>query len=406
MKQKNIEEWLKEHAGLFDPVVPFKNSDKLLMMDFTAANTELTEAILADTNLFIQYINRKLDSACATYGIGGYNEHRTVYSRSKLFGPSPAAGTTVAGTAKASASGGWEGKEDLSSVEEETVGYRYADPTFYGMLQEYVLKHRNAPTEAEAILWEALKTKQLKNYKFRRQHIIDKYIADFVCLKKKLVVEVDGLIHQLPENKESDEQRTARLNSAGFRVIRFTNSDVINNPEKVLHAILTALENESEAILHPGLSSPTGGQGAEPRRLHLGIDIWGKPYTRVMAPLDGIVHSFAFNNAYGDYGATIILTHNLEGSTFYTLYGHLSLNSIKNMQEGDVVRKGDVFCEFGIPFENGQWPPHLHFQIIRDMQGMKGDYPGVCRFSERESYLANCPDADLILKMMTFALKD
>ncbi|MBO9684502.1 MAG: peptidoglycan DD-metalloendopeptidase family protein, partial [Flavisolibacter sp.] len=145
--------------------------------------------------------------------------------------------------------------------------------------------------------------------------------------------------------------------------------------------------------------------GGEARRLHLGIDIWGKPYTKVMAPLDGIVHSFSFNNAFGDYGATIILTHNLEGETFHTLYGHLSLNSIKNIQEGDRIRKGDVFTEFGIPFENGQWPPHLHFQLVIDMEGKKGDYPGVCKFSEREKYLANCPDPDLILQMMQYVAK-
>src|SRR5579872_1930100 len=67
-----------------------------------------------------------------------------------------------------------------------------------------------------------------------------------------------------------------------------------------------------------------GAAGAEePRRLHLGIDIWGPAGTPVMAPLDGIVHSFGFNNNDSDYGATIILTHNLEGSTFHTLYGHL-----------------------------------------------------------------------------------
>ena len=67
----------------------------------------------------------------------------------------------------------------------------------------------------------------------------------------------------------------------------------------------------------------------EPRRLHLGTDIWGKAGTKIMAPLDGIVHSFAFNNNDSDYGATIILTHNINGISFYTLYGHLSLNSLK-----------------------------------------------------------------------------
>jgi len=140
----------------------------------------------------------------------------------------------------------------------------------------------------------------------------------------------------------------------------------------------------------------------EPRRLHLGIDIWGKPYTAVMAPLNGIVHSFAFNDNFGDYGVTIILTHQLSGITFYTLYGHLSLNSIKNLREGELIKRGDIFAEFGIPIENGHWPPHLHFQIIADLQGWKGDYPGVCKFSERERWLSNCPDPDLILGMMKY----
>src|SRR5262249_30625654 len=101
----------------------------------------------------------------------------------------------------------------------------------------------------------------------------------------------------------------------------------------------------------------------------------------------------------GDYGATIILTHLLDETSFYTLYGHLSLNSIKNLREGDRISKGDYFAELGIPAENGQWPPHLHFQIIKDLQGWSGDYPGVCKYSEREVYLANCPDPELILQM-------
>lgn len=140
-------------------------------------------------------------------------------------------------------------------------------------------------------------------------------------------------------------------------------------------------------------------EGDEPRRLHLGTDIWGKPYTKVIAPLDGFVHSFAFNNRHGDYGATIILTHHLEDLVFHTLYGHLSLNSIKNLQEGQRIEKGDVFAEFGISTENGYWPPHLHFQVILDIGEWRGDYPGVCKFSEKEKWLANCPDPDLILQL-------
>ncbi len=221
-----FEERLKPHKALLHAVVPLKKEDKLLPLDFTETNRELTAEILNNTSLFTRYIHSKLEASGATYGIGGYGEHRSIYSRSRVF---------------------------------------------------------DAPN------------------------------------------------------------------------------------------------------------------GQEPRRLHLGIDVWGKPYTRVMAPLDGVVHSFAFNNAYGDYGATIVLTHHLEGLTFHTLYGHLSLNSLKNLQEGQNIKGGDVFSEFGIPFENGQWPPHLHFQIIMDMEGHKGDYPGVCRFSEKDKYLANCPDPALLV---------
>jgi murein DD-endopeptidase MepM/ murein hydrolase activator NlpD len=149
-----------------------------------------------------------------------------------------------------------------------------------------------------------------------------------------------------------------------------------------------------------GSESPRTDPGEpEPRRLHLGVDIWGPAGTKVMAPLNGIVHSFAFNNNESDYGATLILTHNLEGVGFHTLYGHLSLNSLKNLYEGKNITKGEVIAEFGMRFENGNWPSHLHFQCIADMQGWKGDYPGVCRFSERQQWLANCPDPNLILQM-------
>lgn len=230
---------LKKHQAAFHPVVPFDaGNDKLFAFDSTINNKELNENILSNTNEFINYVNHKLESAGAKYGIGGYNELRVVYNYSKIF----------------------NGKEP----------------------------------------------------------------------------------------------------------------------------------------------------GEEPRRLHLGIDIWGKPHTAVMAPLNGIVHSFAFNDNIGDYGTTIILSHRLEDFVFYTLYGHLSLNSIKNLAGGERIEKGDIFAEFGIPMENGHWPPHLHFQIIIDLQvpiviGKEGDYPGVCKYSEREKYLSNCPDPDLVLQMMQYA---
>jgi murein DD-endopeptidase MepM/ murein hydrolase activator NlpD len=157
--------------------------------------------------------------------------------------------------------------------------------------------------------------------------------------------------------------------------------------------------NEYRAVYSRSKVFDAVSDDEEPRRLHLGTDIWGRPYTIVTAPLDGIIHSFAFNDNFGDYGATIILSHAPGGFCFYTLYGHLSMNSVKNISEGDRIAKGDVFAEFGIPSENGQWPPHLHFQIIKNIGTWKGDYPGVCKYSEREIYLANCPDPDLLLQL-------
>lgn len=140
----------------------------------------------------------------------------------------------------------------------------------------------------------------------------------------------------------------------------------------------------------------------EPRRLHLGIDIWGEAGTPVFVPLGGVVHSFAFNDNYGDYGATIILQHQLDTFVFHTLYGHLSLCDLQGLKEGKFVSQGETIGHFGQPHENGNWPPHLHFQVVRDMRVMKGDYPGVCKLSEREQYLYNCPDPDLILQMMQY----
>jgi murein DD-endopeptidase MepM/ murein hydrolase activator NlpD len=231
---KKLATVLKAYAHIFHNVVPFdKRRDKILLMNFTDENETLTENIFNHTTLFSNYINEKLQTANALYGIGGYAELRTIYSRSNMFG---------------------------------------------------------------------------------------------------------------------------------------------------------ANKNE------------------EPRRLHLGIDIWGKQATPVFAPIGGTVHSFKFNDAFGDYGATIVLQHQLDAFPFYTLYGHLSLADIGLLRVGQFISMGEIFAHFGEEKENGNWPPHLHFQIITDMENMKGDYPGVCKFSESGKYLSNCPDADIILQIMQYAV--
>lgn len=133
-------------------------------------------------------------------------------------------------------------------------------------------------------------------------------------------------------------------------------------------------------------------QKDEPRNIHLGVDIWAAAGTPVYLPLEGNIHSFAYNGAFGDYGATIIVEHEFYGNHFFTLYGHLSKQDLIGIQPGEHVEKGSVIGHFGKPEDNGDWPPHLHFQVIRNIGDMKGDYPGVCKTSEKESYLENCPD--------------
>jgi murein DD-endopeptidase MepM/ murein hydrolase activator NlpD len=137
---------------------------------------------------------------------------------------------------------------------------------------------------------------------------------------------------------------------------------------------------------------------AEPRRLHLGVDIWGEGGTPVYAPLEGIIHSFQDNDNFGDYGPTIILQHNVNGLMLYSLYGHLGRKSLQGLSIGQAVKKEQQIATFGNRDENGHWPEHLHFQLMFDLQGKQGDYPGVCRFSEKEVYLKNIPDPQLILR--------
>ena len=145
-----------------------------------------------------------------------------------------------------------------------------------------------------------------------------------------------------------------------------------------------------------------GAETAAPRRLHLGTDIWGEVYTKVFSPLDATIHSFAYNHLNGDYGATIILQHQLNELTFYTLYGHLSLKDIQHIQVGQLIKKGSHFAHFGAANENGNWPPHLHFQIILDLGKKFGDYPGVCSLDEKHKYSLNCPNPELILQLEQF----
>lgn len=135
------------------------------------------------------------------------------------------------------------------------------------------------------------------------------------------------------------------------------------------------------------------------RNIHLGIDFWCTANTPVLSAFDGTIHSFKNNIAFGDYGPTIILEHCFDGMTFFTLYGHLSLDSIDHLEVGVEVKANEIIGYLGTADVNGDYPPHLHFQIIKDLQGNFGDYPGVCNVNEIDFYKENCPDPNLILKL-------
>lgn len=135
------------------------------------------------------------------------------------------------------------------------------------------------------------------------------------------------------------------------------------------------------------------------RNIHIGLDLWINESAPIYAALEGKIHSFQNNDALGDYGPTIILEHKIEEFTFHTLYGHLSLDSLTDKKAGDFVKKGEQIATLGLPPINGDYAPHLHFQIIIDIENKKGDYPGVCNSKTLAFYLRNCPDPNLLLKI-------
>ena len=141
-----------------------------------------------------------------------------------------------------------------SSQREEVAKPKYetARKSSYHYLKELKEKNKQKPTEAENFLWKQLKGKKLDKFKFRRQHIIEEFIVDFVCLDKKLIVEVDGGYHTRPEIIGADILRTNILEQdLGYKVIRFTNEQVIGSMDTVLASILSALNGRTVAEVLP-----------------------------------------------------------------------------------------------------------------------------------------------------------
>ena len=123
--------------------------------------------------------------------------------------------------------------------------YNIASPDRYILLKDFAKKNKKFPTDAEIILWEHLRAKQL-GIKFNRQHIIGDYIVDFVCIEKKLIIEVDGGYHSEYEQIEKDEFRTQRLSELGFSVIRFKNEEILGDISNVILRIKNNLDRRND----------------------------------------------------------------------------------------------------------------------------------------------------------------
>ncbi len=182
----------------------------------------------------------------------------------------------------------------------------------------------------------------------------------------------------------------------------------ISNPLVCQDYIDKVVNNDSSSLAYGGYlerrnlysKSPGFGiKGEEERNIHLGMDFWAKAGTKVIAPLGGVVHSFKNNAVSGDYGPTIILEHVLNGIQFYTLYGHLSIESLQGLYKNKDFKAGEVLATLGDTPINVNYAPHLHFQIIKELGDFKGDYPGVCAQKDLHTYQKNCPDPNLLLKI-------
>jgi 4-aminobutyrate aminotransferase-like enzyme len=143
-------------------------------------------------------------------------------------------------------------------------------------------------------------------------------------------------------------------------------------------------------------------EGPRWRTVHIGIDVFMQAGTAVFAPLAGTVHSFQNNASDRNYGPTIILEHQVSPElTFYTLYGHLSLDSLDGLSKGMAVEKGQKIASIGPRPINGDWPPHLHFQIALDLLGYEGDFPGVAFPSEQKVWTSLSPNPNLLIGIPT-----
>ena len=142
----------------------------------------------------------------------------------------------------------------------------------------------------------------------------------------------------------------------------------------------------------------------ERRTIHLGLDIFCAPGTPIYAPIEAKVFAIANNQRELDYGPVVILEHRTPPSIFYTLYGHLSLDTLDNLSLGQSIQKGQQIGSVGEPPTNGNWPPHLHFQVINDLLGLGVNFPGVASKKDQNYWLALSPNPAQFFPQITAEL--
>jgi 4-aminobutyrate aminotransferase-like enzyme/Ser/Thr protein kinase RdoA (MazF antagonist) len=156
--------------------------------------------------------------------------------------------------------------------------------------------------------------------------------------------------------------------------------------------------NEARLIYTSDAFRVNTDSAAEYRTIHLGVDLFAREGEPVYAFMDGTVLSCENNAEHQDYGPTIILAHETDaGETFFSLYGHLAASSLEGLEPGVEIAAGHQIGSIGASTENGGWAPHLHFQLMVDMLGMSGNFPGVARPSQRRVWTALCPDPGPVL---------
>ncbi|PIB38268.1 aminotransferase class III-fold pyridoxal phosphate-dependent enzyme [Maribacter sp. 4G9] len=155
---------------------------------------------------------------------------------------------------------------------------------------------------------------------------------------------------------------------------------------------------EPRAVYNSSAYDKFGNSGSESRTIHLGIDFWLPADTPVHAMLDGEVITAVNDAGDKEYGGLVILKHTIGNLQFYSLYGHLSLASLEGKAVGQLIRKGECIGYLGNYPENGNWAPHLHFQIMLDLLGYEIDFPGVAYFNQIDVWKSICPDPNLLFK--------